>query len=173
MTDEELAAIRARHERDQALRHDWPTPPHPAHADRAALLAEVERLRADAAALREALAQIIHRTYANRSRRGCIMKTLDEAMRRAAENAGRSMQVPTIGRLSAHWERKGSIARDAVLASLAADGWVLVPREATQAMVDAGIAPRGYTVDGYANTHDLSDKWRAMLAAAPTTGGAT
>lgn len=47
MTKDELAAIKARHERDQALRHDWPTPPHPAHADRAALLAEVERLKKD------------------------------------------------------------------------------------------------------------------------------
>ena len=54
MTDEELAAIKARHERDQALRHDWPTPPHPGHADRAALLAEVERLRAERDALRDA-----------------------------------------------------------------------------------------------------------------------
>lgn len=56
MTDEEIDAIKARAERAPsgiAWMKDIE-----AHADRAALLAEVERLTADAAALREALAAL-------------------------------------------------------------------------------------------------------------------
>lgn len=60
MSDDELAAIKARHESIEVMERTA-TPPlwlvteiaAQAHADRAALLAEVERLTADAAALRE------------------------------------------------------------------------------------------------------------------------
>lgn len=93
-----------------------------------------------------------------------MSKTLDKALREAAkklepnrdwESAQPSHFMSVEDRLSA------------ALRAIDAAGWVLVPREATQEMIDAGVAPRGYTSDGYPNTHHLTDKWRVMLAAAP------
>lgn len=68
LDDAALAAIRARHKRDERhaedvryyageVGHRPVEGETQAHKDRAALLAEVERLRADAAALREALSE--------------------------------------------------------------------------------------------------------------------
>lgn len=57
MTDEELAAIKARQLRDDFWRGTLSMQSPQMHDDRAALLAEVERLTADAAALREMLSE--------------------------------------------------------------------------------------------------------------------
>jgi len=47
-------------------------------------------------------------------------------------------------------------------------GWKLVPEEPTNAMILAAAAPKGMTSDGYPNFHTTGDKYRAMLAAAPS-----
>lgn len=47
------------------------------------------------------------------------------------------------------------------------EGFVLVPVKPTHKMLEAAHAPKGYTMDGYANLHDTSDKYAAMLAARP------
>ena len=64
MTDDEIAAIKARHDSFDVLSPSWEEAQE-AHADRSALLAEVERLRADAAALREALEDIARGDYSD------------------------------------------------------------------------------------------------------------
>ena len=51
------------------------------------------------------------------------------------------------------------------------DGWQLVPMKPTYEMLDAAMAPKGRTVDGRSNPHTISDKYIAMLAAAPKLGG--
>lgn len=48
---------------------------------------------------------------------------------------------------------------------LAADGWVMVPREPTEAMIKAAWADLGDTYQR--STRNLADAYRAMLSAAP------
>jgi len=69
------------------------------------------------------------------------------------------------------WEQDIKAIRDALeaaqLGMMEPDGWKLVPVIPTDAMIKAGFAPKGMAIDGYANSHRLSDKWHAMLQAAP------
>ncbi len=85
------------------------------------------------------------------------MKTLDEAIEDAA------------------WKFTGEIGLanqgKAFLASLAADGLVLVPREATLDMSIA-FAEAFYRERRCIDDHDISEWWSAMLDAAPKPGDA-
>lgn len=106
------------------------------------------------------------------------MKPLDEALRRAARSVcGLEPDAePSIGI---------SVATTAIreaLASLAADGWELMPRVATEAMMDAGVeaAPMFLRDDEYGrrirsspSTTDCATIYAAMLAAASKTGETT
>ena len=81
------------------------------------------------------------------------MKPLDEAMKRAVESAVDNAGITTL---------QAEHAKDAIIDSLAADGWVPVPREATQEMLKAAHRFPGKSA---------YDQWQAMLAAAPKVGG--
>lgn len=76
MTDDELAAIKARHDSFDVLSPSWEEAQE-AHADRAALLAEIERLRA-------ALEDIARGDYSDP-----MCQRTPEARARAALDGGR------------------------------------------------------------------------------------
>lgn len=81
MTDEELAEIRARHEDDCMEIADMNGPERETHADRSALLAEVDRLRAER--------DVIMREWAietDESLTECVVRNID-GWRQRAEKA--------------------------------------------------------------------------------------
>lgn len=91
--------------------------------------------------------------------------TVDEALRIADQNADSYEKVASVSRTLA-----AEVRRLRALASRAAvpDRFVLVPREPTDAMVDAA---RNFSVPGYClDKHQWPKVWEAMLAAAPEPG---
>lgn len=102
-----------------------------------------------------------------------MTKDLNEAMRRADANALEAYRGMPAGSLDIFTVQ---CVTKAALASLAHQGWVLVPREATEAMTDAlvfdtptiaGMLPR----QKEAAMKRAQERLDAMLAAAPKAGG--
>lgn len=87
------------------------------------------------------------------------MKPLDEAMRRAAHEVAVFRNVR-----SATLSSEELLAK--ALASLAADGWVLVPRVATEDMLAIGKIAA-------VTTHRVDQVYESMVAAAPKPGETT
>ena len=56
--------------------------------------------------------------------------------------------------------------------ALPPDGWVLVPREPTDPMIDAGVDARINALRVGGSGNPSADTYRAMIAAAPAPGGA-
>lgn len=82
------------------------------------------------------------------------MKPLDEALRRAAQAADRVRVLRTSTQEQIQ----------AALASLARDGFVLVPREATEDMLATGKIAA-------VTTHRVDQVYESMVAVAPKVGG--
>ena len=98
----------------------------------------------------------MHMMAANRSRQSSYRSW--EAMATDAVEAADALLVE-LGRTPNHFPDAAKM--------VAHEGWQLVPVKPTCQMLDAVMAPKGVTIDGYPNPHTISDKYSAMLAAAP------